>query len=239
MSGEGGDYSSAETSDRETTAESTSESTETSSEMTSESTDTGSEVTSESTDTGSEVTSESTDTGPEAASEKSESGEVNPDNIVSGKADVSRDYDIEEAGAEKDTLSEENIVSEKTAVDKYSDIEKDISESTAGKAEIDKTYERPSGYRSGVRDAVWESAKDEHGRVRDPVTGRYMSKDQPWHMGHKPGYEFAKHQESAARRGISRQEFLDEHNNPEHYRPELPSSNLSHKGESKTENYYD
>lgn len=239
MSGDGGDYSAAETSDRGTTAESTSESTETSSEMTSESTETGSEVTSESTETGSEVTSESTETGPEVVSEKSESGEVNPDNIVSGKADVSRDYDIEEAGAEKDTLSEENIVSEKTAVDKYSDIEKDISESTAGKAEIDKTYDRPSGHRSGVRDTVWDSAKDVHGRVRDPGTGRYMSKDQPWDMGHKPGYEFVKHQESAARRGISRKEFLDEYNNPDIYRPELPSSNRSHKGESKTENYYE
>lgn len=104
---------------------------------------------------------------------------------------------------------------------------------------IEGRYDRPTGYRAGVRDQVWESAKDEHGRVRDPVSGRYMSKDQPWHMGHKPGYEFAKHQESAERRGISREEFLDEHNNPEHYRPELPKSNMSHKGESKTENYYD
>lgn len=104
---------------------------------------------------------------------------------------------------------------------------------------IEGRYDRPTGYRAGVRDQVWENAKDEHGRVRDPVSGRYMSKDQPWHMGHKPGYEFVKHQESAERRGISREEFLDEHNNPEHYRPELPKSNMSHKGESKTENYYD
>ena len=100
------------------------------------------------------------------------------------------------------------------------------------------TYDRPTSFREGVRDQVWESAKDEHGRVRDPGTGRYMSKEQPWDMGHKPGYEFVKHQESARERQISRKEFLDEHNNPEHYRPELPSSNRSHKGESKTENYY-
>lgn len=74
--------------------------------------------------------------------------------------------------------------------------------------------------------------------VRDPVTGRYMSKDQAWDMGHKSGYEFYKHQESAKERGISRQEFLDEYYNSDHYRPELPSSNRSHKGENVTDDYF-
>ena len=99
-------------------------------------------------------------------------------------------------------------------------------------------YSRPSGYRKGMRDQVWENAKDAHGRVRDPVSGKYMSKEKPWDMGHRPGYEFAKHQESAKERGISRKEFLDEHNNPDHFRPELPSSNRSHKGEDKTSAYF-
>ena len=99
-------------------------------------------------------------------------------------------------------------------------------------------YSRPTGYRAGVRDQVWENAKDEHGRVRDPVSGRYMSKNQSWDMGHKPGYEFKKHQESAMERGITRKQFLDEHNNPDHYRPELPFSNRSHKGEDKTGEYF-
>lgn len=117
--------------------------------------------------------------------------------------------------------------------------EKDPISGKNTKENVEVSYERPTHYRSGLRDEVWENAKDEHGRVRDPVTGRYMSKDQPWDMGHKPGYEFTKHQESAKGRQISRQEFLDEYNNPDHYRPELPSSNRSHKGESKTENYYD
>ena len=30
---------------------------------------------------------------------------------------------------------------------------------------ISKTYERPSGYRKGVRDKVWENAKDKNGKV--------------------------------------------------------------------------
>lgn len=99
-------------------------------------------------------------------------------------------------------------------------------------------YSRPTHWRAGMRDEVWDNAKDEHGRVRDPVSGRYMSKDQPWDMGHKPGYEFRKHQESARQRGISRQEFLDEYYNVDHYRPELPESNKSHKGEDVTDRYF-
>lgn len=98
-------------------------------------------------------------------------------------------------------------------------------------------YERPA-WRAGMRDKVWDQAKDTHGRVRDPVSGKYMSKDQPWDMGHKPGYEFKKHQESAAQRGISREKFIDEYNTPDHLRPELPSSNRSHKGENRTGEYF-
>ncbi|WP_367987509.1 GH-E family nuclease [Vibrio sp. NTOU-M3] len=100
-------------------------------------------------------------------------------------------------------------------------------------------YSRPSGYRAGVRDKVWESAKETStGQVRDPATGRFMSKDKAWDMGHKPGHEFRKHKKSAEERGISRKQFLDEHNNPNNYRPELPSSNRSHKGEDKTNSYF-
>ena len=51
--------------------------------------------------------------------------------------------------------------------------------------------------------------------------------------GEVMGYEFKKHQESAAQRGISREKFIDEYNNPDHLRPELPSSNRSHKGENR------
>jgi hypothetical protein len=51
-------------------------------------------------------------------------------------------------------------------------------------------------------------------------------------MGHKPGYEFNKHLLSAANKGLTSPEFLDEHNDPTHYRPELPSSNRNHIGEA-------
>jgi RHS repeat-associated protein len=105
-------------------------------------------------------------------------------------------------------------------------------------SEEKKTYERPSGYRKGVQDKVWENAKEPStGQVRDPGTGRFMSKDKPWDMGHKPGHEFRKHQQSARERGLNRKEFLDEHNDPSKYRPETPESNRSHKGEDMSDEY--
>jgi predicted ribonuclease toxin of YeeF-YezG toxin-antitoxin module len=102
------------------------------------------------------------------------------------------------------------------------------------------TYKRPSGYRKGVRDQVWAQAEAgaKDGKVRDPLTKQVMAKDEPWDMGHKPGHEFRKHQANAAERGIDRKQFLDEHNDPSHYWPELPSSNRSHQGEDHTDDYF-
>lgn len=99
------------------------------------------------------------------------------------------------------------------------------------------TYRRPSSFRAGVRDEVWETAKDGQGVVRDPLTGRVMDPDEPWDMGHRPGFEHWKHEISAADRGISRSEFLDEFNDPSHFRPELPSSNRSHQAEDLTDSW--
>ena len=119
--------------------------------------------------------------------------------------------------------------------------ERVASEEVEGEKE-DRTkevsYDRPSHFRKGVRDKVWESAKNEDGNVIDPVSKKVMKKTDKWDMGHKPGYEFRKHQESARKRKISRKQFLDEYNNPEHYRPELPKSNRSHKGENLTNEYF-
>jgi len=109
---------------------------------------------------------------------------------------------------------------------------------TKGTGNLDKTYKRPSGYRKGVRDEVWKKAKDTDGNVRDPLTGTHMNKDEPWDMGHKPGYEFRKHQQSAMERDISRKRFLDEHNKTDHYYPGFPFSNRSHKGEDLTDDYF-
>lgn len=111
------------------------------------------------------------------------------------------------------------------------------SSSTGGTAPK-PNYGRPSKFRKGVRDTVWTGAVEpKTGRVRDPVTGQFMSRKKAWDMGHRPGKEHRKHAADAERRGIPRDEYLNEHNDPNRYRPELPSSNRSHKGEDKTDNY--
>ena len=99
-----------------------------------------------------------------------------------------------------------------------------------------KIYKRPSHYRRHLREQVWQSAKVD-GVVIDPLTNVFMDYDAPWEMGHKPGYEFRKHQKSAAIRRIGRAQFLNEYNSVHHYRPELPASNRSHILEDKTGRY--
>ncbi len=98
-------------------------------------------------------------------------------------------------------------------------------------------YSRPSRFRKGVRDTVWGEARDSDGVVRDAFSGKVMDRNEAWDMGHRPGYEFRKHQQSADERGLTRAQFLDEHNNPTHYRPELPASNRSHVGERRSGRY--
>ena len=102
--------------------------------------------------------------------------------------------------------------------------------SKADVKEVD--YSRPSGFRDGVRDQVWEKSKGKDGKVHDPLTEKTMRKGQPWDMGHKPGYEFHKLQADAAKTNLSRDEFLDIYNDPKYYRPELPASNRSHQNEA-------
>ena len=65
-------------------------------------------------------------------------------------------------------------------------------------------YSRPSKFRKGIRGEVWENAlRDENGNVLSPSCDIIKAGDD-WHMGHKPVYEFRKHQKSAERRGITR-----------------------------------
>lgn len=100
-------------------------------------------------------------------------------------------------------------------------------------------YERP-GFRGNIKDVVWENAEANSidGKVYDRVTGQEMIRTEPWEMGHRYGFEFRKHQASAARRGIDVEQFRVEHNNAGHYEPELPSSNAGHQGEAPDGIYY-
>lgn len=145
--------------------------------------------------------------------------------------------------AEQAVKKTEKEIAEKLAEKKA---KKEVAEQAAKKKGKDgltvagkKKYSRGK-FRKGVRKKVWEDAKRESkdGAVRDPVTNKEIAESDKWDMGHKPGYEHSKHVESAADRSLSRKEFLDEFNNPSHYRPELPSSNRSHAGELKTNDYF-
>lgn len=93
--------------------------------------------------------------------------------------------------------------------------------------DVDTTYERPSGWRAGMRDRTWESARGADGLVRDPVTRDVLDRNEPWVMGHAPGHEFRHHQRSAEERGITREDFLDEYYNHTNYRPESPHTSTS------------
>ncbi|MGW8482220.1 GH-E family nuclease [Microbacterium sp. NPDC055903] len=91
----------------------------------------------------------------------------------------------------------------------------------------DSTYDRPSGWRAGMRDRVWDDAMGRDGIVRDPVSGDPLNKNEPWIMGHAPGYEFRHHQRSAQERGITREQFLEEYYTMMQYRPESPHTSSS------------
>jgi predicted ribonuclease toxin of YeeF-YezG toxin-antitoxin module len=160
-----------------------------------------------------------------------------------GRLAVKAGKEVLETGAKKVLKKEAKEILEKEVKKEVLEEAEEAAAKNIGtkvtKGGKSKTYERPSGYRKEVREKVWENAKNgPDGQVYDPLTGQEMKFDEPWDMGHKPGYEFQKHQQSAADRGIDRSQFLNEHNNPEHYRPELPSSNRSHAGENKTGDYF-
>lgn len=86
---------------------------------------------------------------------------------------------------------------------------------------------------------MWNQGRqDATGQVRDPLTGRFMSKNEPWDMGHQSGLELRKMQRSAFEQDMSHEQWLDWQNDPSHYRPELASSNRSHLAEDLSNDYF-
>ena len=94
--------------------------------------------------------------------------------------------------------------------------------------------DRPSRYREGVVDKVWENAKQpSDGKVYDPNTGEELSwdrsktRDGQWDMGHQPGKSYDSLKQRYIDGEITRKEFLNEYNDPKNYHPEDTSSNRS------------
>ena len=92
-----------------------------------------------------------------------------------------------------------------------------------------KLYGRVS-HPKGFRAEVWERAKAPDGNVYDP-NGRIMRFDEPWELGHLPEHKFSQAQLRATSEGWSRQTWIRYQNDPDIYRPELPSSNAGHQWE--------
>jgi hypothetical protein len=119
-----------------------------------------------------------------------------------------------------------------------------ISENTENRATRDrlqnaldeKTYARPK-FTEAERAEVWKNAQDADGRVFSPSGKEIKPGDRSWIMGHKPKYEFRKHVESAARRAITRDQFLQENKKLSQYRPETAEDSASHLYEDKTDAY--
>ncbi len=95
---------------------------------------------------------------------------------------------------------------------------------------------RPS-YGSGQVEKVWENAKDpKTGKVYDPsgaeiTWDRTRPRSGQWDMGHIPGQKYSEIYQLYKNGSMSREKFLELYRDPGNYRPELPSTNRSHKFE--------
>lgn len=93
-----------------------------------------------------------------------------------------------------------------------------------------ETYNRPK-WRKGVREQMWENAIGPDGFVRNPLTGRIMNYDEPWHIEHGPAQEC----------GLTHEQYIDEYKHPDIYqyhRPEIPALNVSHAMQAADDVYF-
>ena len=110
----------------------------------------------------------------------------------------------------------------------------DLLESGSGNKPY--TNSRPSYGKNQVNE-VWENAKDPiTGKVYDPsgveiTWDKTKSRNGQWDMGHIPGEKYSEMHQLYMDDVISKDEFLEWYRNPKNYRPELPSTNRSHKYE--------
>ena len=137
------------------------------------------------------------------------------------------------AGVEKaDVL----LVSQKVEYEDVWDLRNagDLLESGSGNKPY--TISRPSYGKNQVNE-VWENAKDPiTGKVYDPsgveiTWDKTKSRNGQWDMGHIPGEKYSEMHQLYMDDVISKDEFLEWYRNPKNYRPELPSTNRSHKYE--------
>jgi len=93
---------------------------------------------------------------------------------------------------------------------------------------------RPS-YRQGVVESVWRNNQT-NDEVISPegevlTWNRDLPRNGQWDMGHRPGYEYHRSHGRYMRGEMTREEFLNEYNTVDNYRPESINYNRSHQGE--------
>jgi RHS repeat-associated protein len=98
-------------------------------------------------------------------------------------------------------------------------------------------YRRPAYTKKWRNELYNRNVEKATGRVRDAKTGRFIGRNSDWHVGHRPGYEHQYHVPSAQARNLTGDEWYKETHDYSHYRPELPSSNMSHATELSADEY--
>ncbi len=96
-------------------------------------------------------------------------------------------------------------------------------------------WHRPS-YGKNQTEMVYESGKNEFGKVYDPSGpelpwDRSKPRNGQWDMGHIPGQKYSVVHAKYINEMMTPEEFLQWYRDPRNYRPELPSTNRSHKYE--------
>ena len=128
------------------------------------------------------------------------------------------------------------LVSQKVGYEDVWDLRNAGDALESGSGNKPYTNSRPSYGKNQVNE-VWENAKDPiTGKVYDPsgveiTWDKTKSRNGQWDMGHIPGEKYSEMHQLYMDDVISKDEFLEWYRNPKNYRPELPSTNRSHKYE--------
>ncbi len=107
-----------------------------------------------------------------------------------------------------------------------------------GKGPNPKGKPRRPHLRKSTINKTWEANKNSDGKVIDPL-GKEITWDKSkkrngqWDMGHKPGEEYRRDWKLYQEGKLSWDEMKERYNDSNRYRPELPSTNRSHKLEEK------
>jgi hypothetical protein len=117
----------------------------------------------------------------------------------------------------------------------FGKLKEEVAEQRTRREEKPYGHDRRPDYAPGQREEVWEREKDPNGIVYCAVKDVPLDRDN-WCMGHKPRREYRYLVEYYLRGIISREEFLAEYRNPDHYQPECHRASSA--GEHEREGGY-